>query len=170
MHMISTTKEQSRRLLDCGVDSQSADMVWVWQGRGSEHRLEIRDDSLTYLQDIPAWSLSKLIMMIPKTIVHPDIMLMDEGDSIPPLKEFMWQMEGNDRFKHKDFVSEASVLVSYIAISFFRPDHPIMPNGMELHSLRKADGTPQSWRSSDPIEACVGCIEWLMANGYSLKY
>lgn len=69
---ICTSLEQSKRLLDFGLRPETADMYYFWLG-GNEYRLKVDDDnnSLKYNMDktyIPAWSLHRLIVMMPSFI------------------------------------------------------------------------------------------------------
>lgn len=69
---ICTTREQSERLLALGLKKETADMYYFWGGR-NEYRLKIDVDNnpLKYNMDrtyIPAWSLHRLIEMIPITV------------------------------------------------------------------------------------------------------
>ena len=67
---ICTTREQSERLLALGLKTETADMVWThayygtWVVTASENPLYEESES------VPAWSLGRLIEMIPSPI-HP---------------------------------------------------------------------------------------------------
>ena len=80
---IATTKEQSRRLLACGVSPDTADMCWTrFESDGEKYeQLSVMDES-TYefasLSPIPAWSLSALLGLLPKEIVTDTIMCDDD--------------------------------------------------------------------------------------------
>lgn len=76
---IATTPSQSRRLLQCGVDPETADMSWVRgaanvsDGDLSLHpylRMQrINWQSMRGRSEItPAWSLSALLALLPKEI------------------------------------------------------------------------------------------------------
>ena len=73
---ICTTKEQSERLLDLGLKIETADMYYLNFGpiglipfmRDNKHHLE--ED------DIPAWSLHRLIEMMPQEIYYEDSTLI----------------------------------------------------------------------------------------------
>lgn len=60
MNRICTTIEQSQKLIELGIDTNTADMVYV----DCEY-LAIRDGVLEE-GDIPAWSLTALFMLLPK--------------------------------------------------------------------------------------------------------
>lgn len=67
---IATTKEQSRRLLACGVSADTADMhiddyVELW---ASPYKDSQRKDEKDF---IPAWSLSALLGLLPTSILSP---------------------------------------------------------------------------------------------------
>ena len=61
--MISTTIEQSCKLIEAGVDLSTSDLIWVNQPQmpGNElHLLEVKLTRKCGEDDIPAWSLSAL--------------------------------------------------------------------------------------------------------------
>lgn len=69
---ICTTHEQSERLLALGLKKETADMYYFWVG-GNEYFLKVDVDNnpLKYNMDktyIPAWSLHRLMEMIPSFI------------------------------------------------------------------------------------------------------
>ena len=72
---ICTSREQSERLLALGLKKETADMGWVLLDNG-EYVLGIGESC--YL-DIPAWSLHRLIEMMPKNIAI-------DGDTAYPLQ------------------------------------------------------------------------------------
>ena len=69
--MISTTKEQAARLLKCGVSADTADMFYqtpitASQKARREDILLVRQaDKTLFDTDIPAWSLSGLLGLLP---------------------------------------------------------------------------------------------------------
>ena len=68
--MIATTIEQSKRLLELGLDPKTADMIWRYVTSGC-YRLEVLHKELfegTNEKDIPAWSLTALLEVMPITI------------------------------------------------------------------------------------------------------
>lgn len=62
MNKICTSLEQSKRLIELGIDVNSADMVWHKKLNGT-YSLRVVDNVLKY--DIPAWSLSALLELMP---------------------------------------------------------------------------------------------------------
>lgn len=72
---IATTIEQSRRLLSCGVDPKTADMYWCsfLQCEPFLALGEIPRDNETGNvlddKDVPAWSLSTLLALLPNLIM-----------------------------------------------------------------------------------------------------
>ena len=66
---ICTTKEQSERLLALGLNKETADMHhYKWsEGYWDIHACPVRGSEPCY---IPAWSLHRLIEMIPDRIKH----------------------------------------------------------------------------------------------------
>lgn len=62
---IATTREQSARLLQCGVDPETADMMFT------PHNMLSAEPYKETLKDrgyFPAWSLSALLALLPKEI------------------------------------------------------------------------------------------------------
>ena len=62
---ICTTREQSERLLSLGLKKETADMCWIPLTDG---RCVLGVSTEIRLDTIPAWSLHRLIEMMPKTI------------------------------------------------------------------------------------------------------
>lgn len=88
--MIATTIEQSKRLLELGLDPKTADMVWVRYAAGG-YRLEVLHRELferIMETDIAAWSLSALFDVMPKEET-PYIQYLNE----PPFdkEEYRWE-------------------------------------------------------------------------------
>lgn len=74
MIQIATNTDQSERLKACGVDPKSADMVWQepiaisHKQRGGKILAFRNPNHQIYVGDVPAWSLSRLISLLPSTI------------------------------------------------------------------------------------------------------
>lgn len=67
--MIATTLEQSRKLVELGVNPETADMSWAGYSFG---RLYLRAMPIKgYPEELsPAWSLSALLKMIPNVSLY----------------------------------------------------------------------------------------------------
>lgn len=83
---ICTTREQSERLLSLGLKKETADMVYMpFYRKGiiidysAPHSLLNQDYFKDFSDDIPAWSLHRLIEMMPKNIAI-------DGDTAYPLQ------------------------------------------------------------------------------------
>lgn len=79
--MIASTKDQSKRLLRCGVSADTADMCWyIESGEINIEKLRLDteligcsyDDPKRHYEYIPAWSLSRLLGLLPKRIKRGD--------------------------------------------------------------------------------------------------
>lgn len=138
---IATTREQSARLLQCGVDPETADMSWirgaanVSDGNLSLHpyrRMQrINWQSMRGRSEItPAWSLSALLELLPKKIMN--------GVSRIYTVEIAYSHTFND----------APWTINYEG------------NGLNKNA---------HFNGKSPIEACVKAIEWLTANNYKLN-
>lgn len=141
---IATAKEQSARLLQCGVDPETADMCYQFidecfnntdnpicstpkeqyatiSGCGfGDHRIHIT----------PAWSLSALLGLLPKRIKRGDCTDYTLNLSC---NGFFWDL----KYTYARYCGEDDSLVLL--------------------------------EDADPIEACVKAIEWLTANNYKLN-
>ena len=62
---ICTTREQSERLLALGVKKETADCCWTTDERGNI-TISLIDDAVEYIE--PAWSLGRLLEMLPSPI------------------------------------------------------------------------------------------------------
>lgn len=64
MNKICTSIEQSQKLLELGIDVNTADMYWWYSGK--RYYVEsMDDDDFNKKSDIPAWSLSALLELMP---------------------------------------------------------------------------------------------------------
>lgn len=70
-----TTQSQSKELLEHGLDPSTADMIWTYDFMvGDVTCINIISDLLKpESPDIPAWSLSQLLNMLPERIVIGDV-------------------------------------------------------------------------------------------------
>lgn len=113
---LSTTQEQSARLLACGVLADTADMIFTPHNTLSTEPYKETLENRGYF---PAWSLSALLSIMPD---------LEHCFSL-------WKFEEDDTYG-----ADATMV---------NPDFRVDAN--------------------DPIEACVGLIEILHANGYKLN-
>lgn len=137
---ICTNKDQSARLLKCGVSVKSADMCWyIESGEINIEKLRLDteligcsyDDPKRHYEYIPAWSLNALLRLIPHVIE-----VYDDGDYYFSLaQEFPASEDYHAAYKY--CWADDDVFVGK--------------------------------RSSCPIEACVQLIEWLVENNYKLN-
>lgn len=65
MNKICTSLEQSKKLIELGIDVETSDMLYL---DGAEAWLDVKDGTLEE-GDIPAWSLSALLGLIPKPLL-----------------------------------------------------------------------------------------------------
>ena len=193
MATIATTREQSARLLQCGVSADTADMSWrtilcpsdnePW----SDPQLLVLPYSVAkdiYASDHvePAWSLSALLSLIPPIIYAPDITDVPDnvsledvaaGNWVPPIRDYQWQMwcnpECSFEFEGEKTVMPSVYVMKYTSVRFLPPTHPIAPNSpLDLH-LYDDDGNILAWADENPVEVCVRAIEGLTANNYKLN-
>lgn len=73
MNKICTNIEQSKRLIELGIDRNTADMYWDYDIQKHEDYPMVMDEQFDDTC-IPAWSLSVLLTLIPKE-QHPELVL-----------------------------------------------------------------------------------------------
>ena len=67
MNKICTSIEQSQKLIELGIDVNTADMYW-WTYNKRYCREAMDDGDFNKESDIPAWSLTALLGLMPKSI------------------------------------------------------------------------------------------------------
>lgn len=142
--MIATDKSQSQRLLACGVSADTADMAYctIDSLLLNAPYVEMRD-RFKETNCFPAWSLSRLLELLPK-----------ELNDFPFTK---WYEPFQDGWDISDKEIECTIngeVKLYFSGKTWAVDYDW--DGFEGR-------LPQS---DDPIEACVLAIELLTANGY----
>lgn len=65
MNKICTTIEESKKLIELGVDASTADMMWKYNSDKKEYYYKPAIIPYTFFNDIPSWSLSALLELIP---------------------------------------------------------------------------------------------------------
>ena len=66
---VCTSIEQSKRLLELGLDAETADMYWEY----NTLKLMCNDYDPNIVQHVPAWSLSALVDVMPSSLLlYPD--------------------------------------------------------------------------------------------------
>lgn len=153
IHQIATTIEQSRRLIACGVDPNTADMylsINVCPGENyGKYSTRVLGEDLITLSEIlrsidyePSWSLSALLELLPK---HLDDFPLTKWRP-PFIEDEIWEMDNE---------------------GVLNGDVQLYSNGTNWTVDYDWDGfsgmLPQS---ENPIEAVVLAIELLTANGY----
>jgi hypothetical protein len=73
MTRIATSIEESNELLELGINPNTADMMWKYNHNTHKHDdvpkvLTVKNWDDYYNKDIPAWSLSRLIELIPTEV------------------------------------------------------------------------------------------------------
>lgn len=71
MNKICTSQEQSKKLIELGIDISTADMLWTYDFMVNDiNGLNVISELLQPEEnDIPAWSLSALLKLIPKSTI-----------------------------------------------------------------------------------------------------
>ena len=97
---ICTTREQSERLLSLGLKEETADCCYYYYD--GEYLIAFAEDA-KYPSDIPAWSLHRLLSMLPDDA--PKIFWILDGASIT----IEFEDDGSDFFPHKGDIYEGVV-------------------------------------------------------------
>ena len=76
---ICTSREQSERLLALGLKKETADMCWTKMAtiRGTYYVPELAPINMVSWRHTPAWSLHRLIEMMPQIIGHLELAVND---------------------------------------------------------------------------------------------
>ena len=145
---IATTREQSARLLQCGVDPETADMSWR---------------TILCPSDNEPWSDPQLLVLpysVAKDIYHDDY--IESAWSLSALLGLLPKEIAIDGYAYR------------ISIYFENPDEPVIGNQWCLYYKPKKhnekcriDDVPMY--APDLIECAVLMIEWLTANNYKLN-
>ena len=71
MNKISTDINQSKKLIELGIDISTADMLWTYDFMVNDiNGLNVISEQLKPEEnDIPAWSLTALLKLIPKSMI-----------------------------------------------------------------------------------------------------
>lgn len=68
MNNICTSIEQSQKLIELGIDVSTADMFWWHNTEEKRYEASLNDYAFICDWDIPAWSLSALLSVLPSVI------------------------------------------------------------------------------------------------------
>ena len=71
MNKISTDINQSKKLIELGIDISTADMLWTYDFMVNDiNGLNVISEQLKPEEnDIPAWSLTALLKLLPKSMI-----------------------------------------------------------------------------------------------------
>ena len=69
MYKICTSLEQSKKLIEFGIDVNTADMYYDVNSYGIQGKLEVAVGKV-WSKDIPAWSLTALLSVLPSVITR----------------------------------------------------------------------------------------------------
>lgn len=145
---ICTTKEQSKRLLELGLDADTSDMCWLAKKLWGDD-VEIPEDDRRYILStdkddsfcnrydvdcVPAWSLHRLIVLLPAVINtrilsmpmnYPDTRIVDfEHNSIGYLNMFGFgKMFNKSEGKYALYNNIIDCIESLIQDGFFNKEY-----------------------------------------------
>lgn len=134
MEQSVTSREQSQRLVDAGLGIDTADMLYTYGNNIPEVKLRH-----CHKKDTPAWSLGRLMEMLPLKITSENLTSYLE---IVPVEEYkVWEWE-----------------VRWMCNGFVNPFAycPLLKRYIRF-------------RDGNPIEAITQAIEWLVKHDYELN-
>ena len=137
MNKICTSLEQSKKLIELGIDVETADMYYTSEHSTPSIMTGAKSDYSSY---IPAWSLSTLLKLIKSEIYGENIY----GDTITYKVNFR-------KYKLTDDVDLYQI--AYGSIKFDVDGQ---------HSFKDMVNTGQK---EDPIDAAFQMVVWLKENG-----
>ena len=113
MNKICTDIEQSQKLIELGIDTSSADMVYCvelykegWKYSNEPYPI----DGTLEEDDIPAWSLSALLQLMPKVNGHyPDLCRGKETGLY-----YMWIEDEFDTQTYDDPIDAAIEMIEWL--------------------------------------------------------
>lgn len=138
MNKICTTIEQSQKLIELGIDVNTADM-YLWATRLRYYVEAMDDGDFNKEFDTPAWSLTALLRLIPSEIYGETIY----GDTITYKVDFRKYKLTDDVDLHQ---------IAYGSIKFDEDGHD---------SFTDMINTGQK---EDPIDAAFQMVVWLKEN------
>lgn len=81
MNKFCTSLEQSKKLMELGIDINTADMMWEYNPDKDTYWNKptiIPIDSYIFINDIPAWSLSALLKILPLPTIEETMITTTE--------------------------------------------------------------------------------------------
>lgn len=117
--MNCTTIEQSKSLIEAGLNPDTADMVWLFEpliGDYTEFPVFKLKPNATEKEDIPCWSTGALIELLPKTIRRK---CMDYPLHIYPNPDSSYDIEYNARVIAEIGFNKNSLIVAVMEMIFW---------------------------------------------------
>ena len=139
MNKICTTQEQSKILIELGLDVKTADMYYDVNSYGIQSKPEVVVGEV-WSKDIPAWSLSALLKLIKSEIYGETIY----GDTITYKVDFR-------KYKFTDDVDLYQI--AYGSIKF------------DVDGQYSFTDMINTGQKEDPIDAAFQMVCWLKENG-----
>ena len=98
MNKICTSIEQSKKLIELGIDANTADMYWWYSGK--RYYVESMDDNdFNKESDIPTWSLTALMELMNRNCYN--VSLNCHGAE--------WNVKFDDSEEYKDFTKDYAI-------------------------------------------------------------
>ena len=112
---ICTTREQSERLLALGIKKETADMCWTKMARisGTFYVPELAPINMVSWRHTPAWSLGRLLEMLPNSIPI--------SEDLPTFQHYAYLDLSRVavRYYWEDYDGDKRALVSFYGKGFF---------------------------------------------------
>ncbi len=114
MYKICTSIEQSKKLIELGIDANTADMYWWYSGK--RYYVESMDDNdFNKESDIPTWSLTALMELMNRNCYN--VSLNCHGAE--------WNVKFDDSEIYKDFTKDYAIDAAFEMIVWLKENRKI---------------------------------------------
>lgn len=152
MRFIATTKDQSQRLLECGINPKTSDL-WLILSEYKPYYC-VNTGTKPGALHIPAWSLTALLALIPARI-YPE-----KPENEEPEDEYPYDEESEEPMYDQYWFALAKMDFKETETDEYEVQYT--PASLAFQTL-------VDFRLDSPIEACVCMVEWLVKNDYKLN-
>ena len=128
MDKICTTIEQSQKLIELGIDVKTADMLWTYDFTvNAINGLNVISELLKPEEnDIPAWSLSKLMELMPKDESKTIDLYLGGSNGMEHTFDWFCTCDENDEpYNYKTFQSKSPIDCTFEMICWLKENNKI---------------------------------------------
>lgn len=117
--MNNTSVEQSKELLELGLDPNTADLLWTYDFVSGGLQLNLADGLRPFEEkDVPSWSEHALLSLLPKTLNLEDVI---ETELLVRKEKYVWYYSIEYDYFEETFEKHDSLLENVIdAIKWYK--------------------------------------------------